>query len=958
LLVQLFKTRFDPHRFSSSKKRRDGEATCEANILAALDKVDNLNDDQLFRAYLELINATLRSNYFQCDEHGEFKAYMAFKISPTAVSAMPLPKPMFEIFVYAPWVEGVHLRGGKVARGGLRWSDRIEDFRTEVLGLVKAQQVKNSVIVPVGAKGGFVAKCIPKNASRDVLQKEGIRCYKTFICALLDITDNLVEGKVQPPENVVRRDEDDTYLVVAADKGTATFSDIANAISNDYNFWLGDAFASGGSIGYDHKKMGITAKGAWVSVQRLFREKGINVQTTDFNVIGIGDMSGDVFGNGMLLSEHICLQAAFNHLHIFIDPKPNPGKSFKERQRLFDLPRSSWADYEASLISKGGGIFKRSAKVIDISAQMKKTFLINEDRLTPSQLISALLCAPVDLLWNGGIGTYVKATSESHADVGDKANDILRVDANKLRCKVIGEGGNLGITQLARVEYALHGGASNTDFIDNAAGVDCSDHEVNIKILLNEVVCAGDMTEKQRRKILEEMTENVSSLVLANNYRQTQAISIAESEVKKRMGEYRNLIHGLEKRGRLRRKLEFMPSDETLDERKAQGKGLMRPELSVLISYVKGELKEALVDSAIPDDANIAKAVETAFPSILCQRYKSQVYQHRLRREIIATQVANEMVNLMGITFTERLLQSLGNDFASITKAFITARDVFCLEDIWQSIEALDHKVPAQLQMEMMSDVMRLGRRATRWFVRNRRAGNESEQKNSLFTVSAEVIQKKLGDFLHGEARKQWQRKLKRLQGAGVPDGLAHTIAGSTHLYASLGIAEAAGKASAKVEDVACIYFSIGEKLQLDWVNQQISTMNIENHWQALARESFRDDVEWQQSSLTGSVLPFVSNNEGIKQAIDDWLHCQGELLHRWYTMIAEIQQAQTQEFAMFSVAIRELLDLAQNSHHCNTQRQKKQKIEKKTSAEDLSSMHPAAMPKNTVNRHGQSGSA
>ena len=953
-LVQLFNTRFDPTAFKSDKKRRDHEDQCEANILASLDKVDNLNDDQLIRRYLELINATLRTNYFQCDSDGERKRYMSFKISPMDVSVMPLPKPMFEIFVYAPWVEGVHLRGGKVARGGLRWSDRLEDFRTEVLGLVKAQQVKNAVIVPVGAKGGFVAKRLPHDGGRDAIQAEGIHCYQTFIRGLLDITDNLIEGVVKPPEQVVRRDNDDSYLVVAADKGTATFSDIANALSAEYGFWLGDAFASGGSIGYDHKKMGITAKGAWVSVQRLFREKAVDVQKSDFTVVGIGDMSGDVFGNGMLLSPHICLQAAFNHLHIFIDPKPSAAKSFKERQRLFELPRSSWNDYDAELISKGGGVFKRRAKSIDITPQMKKAFAINEDRLTPSQLISALLCAPVDLLWNGGIGTYVKAHSETHADVGDKANDILRVDASKLRCKVVGEGGNLGLTQLARIEYALHGGAVNTDFIDNAAGVDCSDHEVNIKILLNEVVSAGDMTEKQRRLLLEAMTDNVSSLVLANNYRQTQAISIAESEVKKRMGEYRNLISALEKRGRLARALEYIPDDETLDERKAQGRGLTRPELSVLISYVKGELKEELVASGVPDDPAIVRALETAFPEILCQRFRTQVYQHRLRREIVATQVANEMVNLMGITFTERLLQSLGSDFASITRAFVTARDVFRLTDIWQDIEALDNQVPAQLQMEMMTDLMRLVRRATRWFVRNRRGSNEDEQQFELFQKAVDIIKLQLGDFLRGEARKQWQRKLKRLLAAGVPETLAHTIAGSLHLYASLGIAEAAGKSSSSVEDVASIYFSLGEKLQLDWINQQIGAMKIDNHWQALARESFLDDVEWQQSSLTCSVLPFIDSDNSEKQGIDQWLNCQAEMLNRWYSMITEIQQAKVQEPAMFSVAIRELLDLAQSSHHCNLKQQQAISVDEV----ETMSMHPSAMKAAAIDKGVPAGSS
>jgi glutamate dehydrogenase len=920
LLVDLFVTRFDPDAYKSDKKRHEHEAKLEASIIEALDGVDNLNDDQIFRSYLELIKATLRTNYYQLDGNEQQKGYFSFKIAPSMVSDMPLPKPMFEIFVYAPWVEGVHLRGGKVARGGLRWSDRIEDFRTEVLGLVKAQQVKNAVIVPVGAKGGFVAKHLASFSGREAQQEEGIRCYKTFIRGLLDITDNLVEGEVAQPHRVLRHDEDDTYLVVAADKGTATFSDIANSISEEYGFWLGDAFASGGSIGYDHKKMGITAKGAWVSVQRHFREKGINVQDTDFTVIGIGDMSGDVFGNGMLLSEHICLTAAFNHLHIFIDPNPDAAASFAERKRLFELPRSGWNDYDASLISKGGGLFSRAAKHIDLTPEMKARFGINADRLTPNQLISALLLAPVDLIWNGGIGTYIKASTETHAEVGDKANDILRVNANKLRCKVIGEGGNLGVTQLARVEFALHGGASNTDFIDNAAGVDCSDHEVNIKILLNEIVAQGDLTEKQRRVFLEEMTDSVSELVLANNYRQTQAISIAESEIFSRMGEFRRLIHGLETRGKLDRALEYIPDDDVLAERKVQNKGLMRPEISVLISYVKGELKETLVKTKVPEDPYIIQAVETAFPPVLSERYHDAVYSHRLYREIVATQVANDMVNLMGITFIERLMQSLGCDVGAVTRAFVTARDVFRLPAIWKSIEDLDHQVSAQLQMEMMADMMRLVRRATRWFIRNRRSLIKPAEKIALFQPAVDTINAQLCNLLHGDARKVWQRKMKRLMAAGVPETLANTVAGSASLYASLGIAEAARSSNATEKEVAEVYFALGETLELDWMNQQVADIKIDNHWQALARESFRDDIEWQQSSLTSSVLNFVRHEQDLKRGIESWIGCQTEMVSRWRSMITELQQTDVQEFAMFSVATRELLDLAQNSMHSSVQ--------------------------------------
>lgn len=917
-LVDLFEARFNPAAFKSDSKREKAMQDKEQKILHALEEVDNLNDDQVYRSYLELILATLRTNFYQQGEGDDLKAYFSFKIAPEKVQAMPLPKPMFEIFVYAPWVEGVHLRGGKVARGGLRWSDRLEDFRTEVLGLVKAQQVKNAVIVPVGAKGGFVAKQLPSDGSRDEIQAEGIYCYKTFIRGLLDITDNRVEGKVVPPQNVVRMDEDDPYLVVAADKGTATFSDIANGISEEYGHWLGDAFASGGSIGYDHKGMGITAKGAWVSVQRHFRELGINVQETDFSVVGVGDMAGDVFGNGMLLSEHICLVAAFNHMHIFVDPTPNSAKSFVERKRLFELPRSSWTDYNQKLISKGGGIFNRSAKYIDISPEMKKALAISADRLTPNELITAIISAPVDLFWNGGIGTYVKASDETHGDVGDKANDLLRINAKKLRCKVIGEGGNLGITQRARMEYGLKGGASNTDFIDNAAGVDCSDHEVNIKILLNEVVANGDLTEKQRRNLLAKMTDNVSSLVLDNNYRQTQAISIAQTDVNDRMSEFRRLIHGLEERGKLNRALEFIPDDETLAERKTAGKGLVRPELSVLISYVKGELKEELLATDIADDSYIAQAIETAFPTELIKRYKDQVYNHRLRREIISTQVANDMVNMMGITFVERMRQSAGNDLAAITRGYISARDVFSLHQTWADIEALDYQIDSKQQMAVMKNLMRLVRRATHWFVRNRRAMIAPADEVKTLQPAIDVVSSNLQQWLTGDACKQWQKNFKSFKNSGLNEELARRIAGSEFLYSALGIAEVAHLNKVDVETVGEVFFAIGAELKLDWFNQQIAQISVESHWQALAREAFRDDLEWQQRSITESVLKHVAKAKNLKQGIDNWTEQNAGMLVRWHNMVTELQQAESQDFAMFSVATRELFNLAQVSTHCN----------------------------------------
>ncbi|WP_339800232.1 NAD-glutamate dehydrogenase, partial [uncultured Marinobacter sp.] len=665
-LLELFDVRFNPVRNQSAGKSRAAQQKLALEFNAGLDEVENLSEDRVLRLYLELIQATLRTNYFQMAADGKPKAYISVKLDPHSISDVPLPLPMYEIFVYSPQVEGVHLRGGKVARGGLRWSDRFEDYRTEILGLVKAQQVKNAVIVPVGAKGGFVAKQLPEPSDREAFQREGIAAYKTFIRGLLDITDNLVPEGISPPASVVRHDGDDHYLVVAADKGTATFSDIANGLAADYGFWMGDAFASGGSNGYDHKKMGITARGAWVSVERHFREIGINPATDPFTVIGIGDMAGDVFGNGLLQSGQAKLVAAFNHLHIFVDPDPDPARSFAERKRLFEMPRSAWSDYNSDLISEGGGVFNRSAKSIPVSPQMKTLLGIKADRVPPNMLISHILKARADLLWIGGIGTYVKGSDETHGDVGDKANDSLRINGAELGCRVVGEGGNLGMTQLGRIEFALQGGRLNTDFIDNSGGVDCSDHEVNMKILLNQVVAAGDLTEKQRNQLLEQMTEEVADLVLLNNYRQTQALSIANHEAAHRLEEYRRLIVGLEAAGKLNRELEFLPDDEALEERKNAGKGLTRPELAVLIAYVKADLKQTLIDSELPDDPMLIAEMHKVFPGAMVQRFASELQGHQLRREIIATQVANDMVNHMGITFVDRLTNSTGADPASI----------------------------------------------------------------------------------------------------------------------------------------------------------------------------------------------------------------------------------------------------------------------------------------------------
>jgi len=913
-IVEFFLTRFSPVFDGDEDWRGQRELSVEQKILDSLEQVQNLGEDRIIRQYVKAMKATLRTNFFQEEGRGKLKPYLSFKFRPSAIPDVPQPVPLYEIYVYSPRVEGVHLRGGKVARGGLRWSDRLEDFRTEVLGLVKAQQVKNAVIVPVGAKGGFVARQMQPQMSRDEIQEEGIACYKLFIRGLLDITDNRGEVGVVRPPHVVAKDDDDPYLVVAADKGTATFSDIANSLSDEYNFWLGDAFASGGSVGYDHKKMGITAKGAWVSVQRHFREVGVDVQSTDFSVVGVGDMGGDVFGNGMLLSEHICLLAAFNHMHIFVDPSPDSAAGFVERKRLFETPRSSWSDYSAQLISEGGGVFSRSAKSIVISPQMQERFDIEVEHMTPNELISQLLRARADLLWNGGIGTYVKSSSESHFDVGDKANDALRINADELRCKVVGEGGNLGMTQLARIEYGLSGGRSNTDFIDNAGGVDCSDHEVNIKILLNSVVARGDLTEKHRNQMLEQMTDSVSELVLKNNYRQVQAISLCEYQAEVREGEYRRFIEQLEESGRLDRALEFIPGDEELAERRVQGKALTRPELSVLVSYSKAILKEELIASDLGLDPYLANAVETAFPKLLVKQYPGEISEHRLHREIMATQVANDLVNRMGLNFIMRQQTATGASVADVARAYTSVMEIFSLRERWERIEALDHQVSSSVQMDMMLNLMQLVKRATRWLLRNRRHELVPTALIEEFHSILDELREGFPGMLRGDAALQYEELVQRYVDDGVDEELACEVARATQSYTALGIIQAARETQAPVLDVARLYFLLGEHLELDWFSSQILASKIENEWQALARDTYLEDLEWQQRTLAVGALQHLPEDGNVLTCLRRWEEQEAALLQRWQQMLAQLHSSEAPDFAMFAVANRELLDLAQSS--------------------------------------------
>jgi glutamate dehydrogenase len=902
-LVELFVARFDP------ANRGEGSAKISAltgEIEKALDSVENLDEDRMLRRFLAMIQATLRTNYFQKDSDGATKPYISFKFNPALVPGLPEPKPMFEIYVYSPRVEGVHLRGGKVARGGLRWSDRMEDFRTEVLGLMKAQMVKNTVIVPVGSKGGFVVKQPP--ADREALLKEGIACYRTFLRGLLDLTDNLVTGEVVPPKDVVRYDADDPYLVVAADKGTATFSDIANGVSKEYGFWLDDAFASGGSIGYDHKKMGITARGAWESVKRHFRELEVDTQTTDFTVVGIGDMSGDVFGNGMLLSRHIKLVGAFDHRHVFLDPNPDPETSFKERERLFNLPRSSWAEYNSNLISKGGGVYPRSAKSITLTPEVRKVLGVDGSSLAPNDLIRALLKAPVDLLYNGGIGTYVKATHQTHAEAGDRTNDAIRVNGKELRCKVVVEGGNLGLTQLGRIEYALYGGKINTDAIDNSAGVDCSDHEVNIKILLNLAVAEGGIKEEQRNQLLAEMTDEVGALVLRDNYFQAQSLSVRKSMPLEAQARF---IKFLEKAGRLNREIEFLPSDEELASRKAAKAGLTSPERAVLLAYSKITLYDELLASKVPDDPYISAALMRYFPAPLRERYSENMARHPLKREIVATHVTNEMINRVGSTFFHRMQEDTGASASDVVRAYLLSREIFDFVSFWQALESLDNKVPHAVQSEMLIDSERLMVRATMWFLYYQNLKDDITKTVEHFDSRVTALATGLDKFLSAEEIAGLTRAAEHLTHSGVPDDLATRLVRFELIYSALDIVEIAAETERSVEEVAGVYFGMGRKLDLSWLRDQISGLPADSHWQTLAKAALRDDVSGLQRELTSLVLQLSPKVKVPDALIKEWEMRNDVALGRSRQVLADLQSAGNLDLAMLSVALRELRSLA-----------------------------------------------
>ena len=903
LLIQLFRARFDPAAGADRKK------TCQAlvkKIVGELNDVTNADEDRMLGRFLNCVTSTLRTNYFQTAAGGGPKPALSFKFDSKALTDLPQPAPLREIFVYSPRLEAVHLRFGLVARGGLRWSDRREDFRTEILGLVKAQQVKNAVIVPVGSKGGFVLKRLPKEGGREAFMEEGIACYRIFLRSMLDITDNLSGSDIVPPADVVRWDGDDPYLVVAADKGTATFSDYANAVSEEYGFWLGDAFASGGSQGYDHKKMGITARGAWESVKRHFREMGTDCQTEPFTCVGVGDMAGDVFGNGMLNSKATKLVGAFNHMHIFIDPEPDIAKSYEERKRMFDLPRSSWTDYNTKLISKGGGVFERSAKSIKLSPEIRRLFGIEAAELAPNDLIRAMLKADVDLLWFGGIGTYIKASHESQGDAGDRANDALRINGDDVRARVIGEGANLGTTQLGRIEAAMKGVRLNTDSIDNSAGVDCSDHEVNIKILLGGVVADGDMTLKQRNKLLAEMTDEVGDLVLRDNYLQSQAISLVEHGGAASLHPQRQLMRMLERLGRLNRSIEYLPDDEEIRERQLMHTGLTRPEISILMPYAKIWLYDELLASDLPDDPQLEEDLVRYFPTALRSRYKDQIGRHRLRREIITTVVTNSMINRVGGWFPAEIAERTGMSVVDIARAYTITRDVFALRDVWGQIEALDNKVSADLQIRMLEWINKLISGGVLWFLRNGPHPLDISSNMKTYAKGVAEIAAKLDDFVLGDVREILNRRAEKMISDKVPEGLARRVANMSIMVTACDICRIAAASGKQVADVGELYFKVGDRFGLDWIRIASDAVEGDDHWERLAVSAIVEDFYSHQGAITAAILQ-AANGGSTDAAIETWIAGNRIAIDRTEQLLTEIRSLPGDvDLAMLAVVNRQ----------------------------------------------------
>ncbi len=912
-IIELFKVKFDPSLELSLNNRKEKAEVFIKSIRSKLNKISNATHDDVIRRFYHIVDATLRTNFYQKDAHGNFKDYISLKFNCKRIPGLPLPVPYAEIFVHSNSMEGVHLRGGKVARGGLRWSDRQVDFRTEVLGLVKAQMTKNAVIVPVGSKGGFVIKEDLSDLSREEFMNQGIKCYKQFLRGILDVTDNIVSNKVIHPKGVICHDEADPYLVVAADKGTATFSDIANSVSAEYNFWLGDAFASGGSVGYDHKKMGITAKGAWVCVTRHFREIGIDCQKEEFTCVGIGDMAGDVFGNGMLCSKATKLVAAFNHMHIFIDPEPNAAKSYKERERLFNLPRSSWLDYNKSLISKGGGIFERSAKSIKLTKQIKELLGVEDNELTPDKLIKAILKAKVDLLWNGGIGTYVKSTSEGHADVGDRTNDPLRVNGEELGCKIVGEGGNLGFTQLGRIEFALNGGHINTDSMDNSAGVDCSDHEVNIKIALTAAIQNKKIDIEKRNKILELMTDEVADLVLSDNFLQSQAVSNAVNHGPERSTVFANYISRLENDGFLNREVEFLPSTKEINKRKADGIGFTRPEFCVMLSYAKMEIYQELLQSDLLNDKYLEKELISYFPRKMRKDFVDEITGHSLKKEIIATQITNYVVNYTGIYFASQVAQENGYKISEVVRSIIIAVDSFGLQDIWQRISQIEAPVDHKTQSEMFHSVSKLLERAVLWLLRHEMEEDLTSIIARYQKVSEELISI-LPEVMAQDSKFVFDEKIKDLESKSVSSkSFVKKIASLDPLAAAFDISEIATNSVFDLKTIATIYFEVGTKFSLKWLRGQLLRIEVESHWDRISKKTITEDLYTYQMKISQNIVRDKCNKkDGCSiESVESWAESHGFSVERYYNFIKEIKLDTIQDISIFIIVLNRLKPIA-----------------------------------------------
>jgi glutamate dehydrogenase len=899
-LIEYFHALFDPD--NDSKRRRTLATRSKRSITNQLERVTTLDEDRILRAFLSVIEATLRTNFYRPGIN-DGQPYISFKLDSAKIVELPEPRPKYEIFVYSPRFEGVHLRCGTIARGGLRWSDRREDFRTEVLGLMKAQQVKNTVIVPSGAKGGFVCKQLP-DGDPETVRSEVVACYQNFIRGLLAITDNIVDERVVTPERVICRDGDDPYLVVAADKGTATFSDFANEIAADYGFWLGDAFASGGSAGFDHKKMGITARGTWECVKRHFRELGVDTQKHPVTVAGIGDMGGDVFGNGMLMSPHIRLVAAFNHRHIFIDPDPDTRASFSERKRLFQRSRSGWDEYNAAKLSEGGGVHSRDSKIVELHPAAQRVLGLDRTSVTPPELVRSILRMEVDLLWNGGIGTYIKSSDESHGDVGDPANDIVRVNGDQLRCRVIGEGGNLGLTQLGRIEFALLGGRVNTDFIDNSGGVDTSDREVNIKILLDSTIANKKLPSSKRNDLLAEMTDEIAELVLVNNYGQSQALSMMSTTKNERLGENVYLIRALEARGLLDRDLEDLPAEADINERRKSGDGLTRPELAVIMSYAKIDLFNSLMETDTPEDPYLSAEIEAYFPARLQRRFAAAIASHRLRREIIATRIASSMINRMGASFAIRAEEDTGSTIAQVARAYAIAREIFDVRDLWREIEACDNQVPAELQYDLLFQISRRLRHAVYWLLKRRPQELSIEQTLARFSPGVGQVRQSLARLEGADGNRR--KDVGQLKGLGIPVGLAERLAALAVATQTLDIIEIADDCKVAIGDVAPLYFELGRGLRLDWIRAKIEKLHVEGRWPATARATLRENLAQQQNALIRSILA-QRGRRTPRDALTEWLVESKDEIARARQNLKDMDASGVIDFATLSVAIREI---------------------------------------------------